>query len=376
MVIAKELLAEELPQGKRASSCPNDQEEPLLKGVIIQRPPLEELSTGEREYATLYHSQVKTLDELIPQGERASAAPNDQEEQLLKGVFIQRPPLEELSTREGESSAPHPFPGPILDEVVIANELPAEELPQGEGASSAPNDQEEPLLKGFVIQRPPLEELSTEEGESATQYPSQGLILNEVKSYSKEKVYQLLQIITRTTVKRVTPRRRSISCSKSLRKPLLKGVVIHRPPLEELSTGEGESATPDPSQVPTLDDVEIAKELFAEELPQGERALAAPNDEEEPLLKGVVIQRSYLEELSTGEEELPHREGASAAPNDQEEPLLKGVVIQRPPLEELSIREGESTTLHIEVYAVDITTIERSREGELPKGGGLFQILM
>ncbi|KAH0709199.1 hypothetical protein KY284_010626 [Solanum tuberosum] len=56
--------------------------------------------------------------------------------------------------------------------LVIAKELSTEELPQGEGASAAPNDQEEPLLKGVVIQRPPLEELSIGEGESTTPHPS------------------------------------------------------------------------------------------------------------------------------------------------------------------------------------------------------------
>ncbi|KAH0773529.1 hypothetical protein KY290_010666 [Solanum tuberosum] len=146
-------------------SYPKDKEHQLLKNIkktIIKRPPIEELSIGERDAAALHPSQGPTLDELViakelcaqelPHGEGASAAPNHQEEPLLKSVVIQRAPLEELFIGDAESTTPHPSQGPTLDEVVSAKELPAaKELPKGEGASAAPNDQEEPQLKGVVI---------------------------------------------------------------------------------------------------------------------------------------------------------------------------------------------------------------------------------
>ncbi|KAH0773530.1 hypothetical protein KY290_010667 [Solanum tuberosum] len=94
---------------------------------------------GEGESTTSHPSQGTTLDKLIiakelpaeelPQGEGVFAAPNHQEKPLLKGVIIQRPPLKELSTEQGESTTPHPSQGPTLDEVVIAKEMHAEELP-------------------------------------------------------------------------------------------------------------------------------------------------------------------------------------------------------------------------------------------------------
>ncbi|KAH0706283.1 hypothetical protein KY285_010782 [Solanum tuberosum] len=270
VVIAKELHAEE-PQGERASAAPNDQKEPLLKGVVIQRPPLEELLTREGESSISHHSKRPTLDELV-------------------------------ITREGESAIPHHSKRPTLDELlVIDEELPEEELPQEEGASSTPNHQETPL----------------------------------------------------TTCKRVTPRRTSITCSKLSRRTIVKTCCYSRPPLEELCTGEGDSTTLHPSQGSTLDELVIAKELCAQELHQREGASAAQNHQEEPLLKRVIIQSPPLGELFTGDgesatphpsqgptldelviakelpaaEELPKGEGASVAPNDQEEPQLKGVVI-------------------------------------------------
>ncbi|KAH0709200.1 hypothetical protein KY284_010627 [Solanum tuberosum] len=145
LVITNELPGEDLPQGEGASAAPNHQEEPLLKG-----PTLDELVIAKEVSA-----------EELPQGKGASVGPNHQEELLLKSVVIQRPPLEKLSTGEGESATPHTFQGQTLDEVVFAKDMPAaEELPQGERASAAPNHQEEPRIKRVVIQMPPLEELS------------------------------------------------------------------------------------------------------------------------------------------------------------------------------------------------------------------------
>ncbi|KAK6773887.1 hypothetical protein RDI58_029126 [Solanum bulbocastanum] len=315
----------------RSINCSNDKEELRLKCVVIQRPPLEDISTGKGELSSPDPSQGPTFDKVVivkelhveelPQGERASATPNYQEEPLLQGVIIQMPPLEELSTIDEESSTPHPVQGTTLDDLVIAKELPAEELTQGKGASVSPNDKKEPLLKGVVFKRPPLEELSTGEGEFSTPHHSQGLTFDKLKSGPKEKEHQLIQIIK-------------------------KNYCLKRPPLEELSTREGKVTTRHHSEGPTLDELVIAKELPAGGLPQGQRASATPNHQGEQVLEGIIIQIPPLEELSTREvesatphlyqrhtfdelviakqllaEELPKGEGILAAPNDQEELL-------------------------------------------------------
>ncbi|KAH0706284.1 hypothetical protein KY285_010783 [Solanum tuberosum] len=145
LVITNELPGEDLPQGEGASAAPNHREEPLLKGPTLDEPVIAKEVSAEE----------------LPQGKGASVGPNHQEELLLKSVVIQRPPIEKLSTGEGESATPHAFQGQTLDEVVFAKDMPAaEEVPQGERASAAPNDQEEPRIKRVVIQMPPLEELS------------------------------------------------------------------------------------------------------------------------------------------------------------------------------------------------------------------------
>ncbi|KAG5571764.1 hypothetical protein H5410_061530 [Solanum commersonii] len=394
LVTAKELIGEELPQGEGASTTPIDQEEPLLKGVINQRQSLEELSTGEGESATPHHSKGPILDEVatleeestreresttlypsqesiidnvviakelpteeLCRGERASAGPNDQEP-FLKGVIIQRPPLEEQYAEEREYATQYHSQVKTLDELVIAKKLSTEELPQGEGASTPSNDQEEPLLKGPTLDEVVIsKELSAKElpqGEGASAIPNyqeetpikeelpQGEGASAIPNYQEE-----------TPVKEELPQGEEASVAPND----LRRTPVKRLPFEELSTEEEESATTHPNQEPTLDEVVISKELPSTLLPLGKSALAAPNDKKEPLLKGFVIQRTPLEELSKGKgesttphhsqgtilnmlvivkecstEKLPQGEGASTAPNDQEEPLLKGVVIQRIPL--------------------------------------------
>lgn len=63
------------------------------------------------------------LFKVLTHGERSSAGQNDQEEEPLKCFFIQRPPLEEQSTRDRESATPYPSQGPTQYKMVIAKEL-------------------------------------------------------------------------------------------------------------------------------------------------------------------------------------------------------------------------------------------------------------
>ncbi|KAG5571765.1 hypothetical protein H5410_061531 [Solanum commersonii] len=242
VVIFRELLVEGLPQGEGASAAPNHQEEPLLKGAILDEVVI----------------AINFPADELPQGEGASSATNFREDPLLKWVVFQRPPFEELSIGKGESSTPYPSQRTTLNDVVIAYELPSQELPHGEGASAVPNGKEEPLLIGVVLQRPPIEELSTREQESVNLHHFQGQTLDELVT-AKELLGEEL------------PQGEGASTTLTdQEEPLLKGVIIQLPPLEELSTGEGESTTPYHSKGPILDEVVIAKELHAEELPQGE----------------------------------------------------------------------------------------------------------
>lgn len=96
------MFVEELPQG-RALNAPNDYKEPHLKGFYIQRTSSEKQPIGLGKSNTPHHSKGPTLDEVVfakqlrveelPQVHGALSTQNDQEEPMLKGVVIQRTPL-------------------------------------------------------------------------------------------------------------------------------------------------------------------------------------------------------------------------------------------------------------------------------------------